>query len=220
MKGIVGLGQLFGGKNDLRNLERPEYKIPDEIMQAVGMSRAFAADPRFAGQSNLERQTNLNTSNALNAATSRGNGAYQVGSIQAGANQAAQNIGAEQARQDRADRGDYANALNILAKYRDTEFQMNKFAPYQDKYNEGRERIGAGQTNLYGGLDDLATITTRLLATSQGEQPPGVSQVSSTATSNMQQNDYFDTQLANFMRMMAGKYGKGNLMKNAIYNAF
>ena len=44
---------------------------------------------------------------------------------------------------------------------------MNEFAPYMDKYNEGRERIGAGQENVFGALDQMSTVMSRLLGAGQ-----------------------------------------------------
>lgn len=211
---------MIGGRNQIKNLDRPEYKIPDEILKAVEISRANAADPRFAGQSNLERQVALNQANALNAAASAGKGMYQVNAIQAQANQAAQNIGAEQARQDRQDRADLSNMLGVLAKYKDQEWQMNKFAPYQDKYNEGRERIGAGMENIYGGLDNAALIATRLLSATQGQggfaDANAIPSAAAAGTQNMQRSDYLDSQIANFMRRIATVANNG---VNQIYNA-
>lgn len=195
IQGLVGVRQLLGGNDQLNSLERPVYEIPGEARQTTGLARAEYADPRFAGQANLERQTNLNTANALETARARGGGQYQVGAIQSQANQASQQIAAEQARQQRQDRDQYMNALRIMSQYRDQEFQLNKMAPYMDQYNEARERIGAGQQNIFGAFDTAATIATRLLSASQGQGLNGqvVNQASGSSTGSVTESDLWQT---------------------------
>lgn len=166
----VGLTQLFGGDDQLKNLERPKYETPKEMLTALGLAKAEFADPRFAGQSQMEAKVDQNVSQALQVAQSRGSGMQSVAGIAAAGNQAQQDIGAEAARQQRADREGYQNMLRLISDYRDKEFQMNEFAPYMDKYNEGRERIGAGQQNIYTALDQMSAITSRLLGA--GQQDP------------------------------------------------
>ncbi len=163
----VGLTQMIGGNDQLAGLKRPEFKTPKEALTALGLSKAEYADPRFAGQSELENQVDLNSANALATAQGRGAGMQTVGAIASAGNKAQQDITAEAARQQQADRFSYQNMLQLIAGYREKEFQMNEFAPYMDKYNEGRERIGAGQENVFGALDQMSTVMSRLLGAGQ-----------------------------------------------------
>ena len=54
--------------------------------------------------------------------------------------------------------GMLTDMLGLKAKYRDTAWQLNEFAPYMDKYNEAREQIGAGQQNVFSALDSLSAL--------------------------------------------------------------
>lgn len=179
----VGLTQMIGGDDQLNGLKRPEFKTPKEALTALGLSKAEYADPRFAGQSQLENNVRLNQANSLEVAQNRGSGMQTVGSIAASGNKAQQDISAEAARQQQADRGSYQNMLQLISGYREKEFQMNEFAPYLDKYNEGRERIGAGQENVFGALNNMSTVMSRLLGA--GQQDPMAS-----AGAALQSNNY------------------------------
>lgn len=194
----TGLTQLFGGDSELADLKRPEYKIPTEAKMALGLSKSEFADPRFAGQSQLEQQTQQNLAQALEAAQNRGSGMQQVGQIAATGNQAAQDIGAEAARQQRSDLGSYQNMLKLMSDYREKAFQMNEYAPYMDKYNESRERIGAGQENIFGSLDKMATVMNRMLGA--GGQGPTPAQSAASALQSSQFSNFWDKKLSQAMR--------------------
>lgn len=178
----VGAKQLISGNNELKNLERPEYKMPTEMLTALGLSKAEFADPRFAGQSRAEAQAGLGAANALQAAQNRGSGMQLVGQIAAAANNEQQAITAMAEQSQRADQTNYQNMLGLISQYREKEFQMNEFSPYMDKYNEAREQRGAGQENIFGALDSMAIVTQRLLGNDQGYAKPAQTPVQSAET--------------------------------------
>lgn len=212
----VGIKQMIDGKNDLENLNRPEYKTPKELLTAVGLSKSEFANPRFAGQNQAEATVQQNLSQALESARQRGSGMQAVGSIVAAGNQAAQDIGAEAARQQTSDLRNYQQMLQILGQSRDTEFQMNKFAPYSDKYNEGREQIGAGQQNTFQALDSLATITGRMMSAQQGTPPAEAAQQAAASNSFTKQNEFSDVLLT---KQMAQWANQASYYKNAYFKA-
>lgn len=219
VQGATGIAQAIGGKNKLKNLERPQYETPSEVKQNAALARAQYADQRFAGQSAAENQVAANTANALAASATRGQGMERVGALVAQANRAQMQITAEQERQQRADLANLQDMQGVLAKYKDQEWQMNEFAPYAQRYNEGREQIGAGFENIYAGVDNAATVMQRLVAASQGSQPTtvNVEQVGAQASQQAQQSEYLDSQLA---RMLTSIAKKGNYYKNQAYKVF
>lgn len=185
--------------------KRPEYKTPKELLTALGLSKLQYSDPRFAGQAQAEAETGLAQSQALNVAQSRGSGMQQVAGIAAAGSKASQNIAAEAARQQNNDLRNYQNMLRVLSASRDTEFQMNKFAPYSDKYNETREMRGAGQQNLFSALDAASAVSARMLqATQQQVQPVDAAvQASNDMSATNTQNKYIDVLLAKQMKQWA-----------------
>ena len=160
---IVGIRQQQQGKKALNGLQRPTYEIPGEVKTAVGLAKANYADPRFEGQNALENRIGANTANAVQMAYDSGDPMNAISAIQANANQAAANVGAEAAKQQRTDMSELVNMMDVLAKYKDQAWQMNKFAPYAEKYNEAREQVGAGQHNISQSLSGLSSIAAGLM---------------------------------------------------------
>lgn len=155
----AGLAQLIKGSRGQKNLQRPEYEMPAEAKNAYAMAAANYADRANAGGANYQRQAiDMAAMNALGAATQRGGGLASVSSILANSNNAMQqaNVGADNAMQQRL-MALMAQSQNV-ADYRDKEFQMNKYAPYVQKYNENREMLGAGMQNMFGGLNNLSSL--------------------------------------------------------------
>lgn len=215
-QGVVGLTQQMDSDYERSRLKRPTYKTPEEVTQALTLSKREFSDPRFAGQAQLEAQVQQNASQALETAQRRGGGMQNVAGIVAANNQAAQDISAEGARQQRGDLRDYQNMLQLMAGYKDKEFQMNKFAPYSDAYNETREMKGAGQQNTFQALDALSAVAGRMF--SADSQIPPVDAAAQAASSQQvtKTNDFADEVLAKQMRQWALQ---SNYYKNALYSA-
>ncbi len=213
---VTGIAQSEDSKDELKNLKRPTYKTPSEVTQALTLSKREFSDPRFAGQAQLEAQVQQNASQALETAQRRGSGMQNVAGIVAANNQAAQDIGAEAARQQRGDLQDYQNMLQLMAGYKDKEFQMNKFAPYSDKYNEAREMKGAGQQNTFQALDALSAIAGRMMSPEGQTSPVDAATQSASSQQFTKTNDFADEVLAKQMRQWALQ---SNYYKNALYSA-
>jgi hypothetical protein len=158
MQGITGIIQSIGGRNQLKNLERPQYEIPNEQKQALAIARQQYADPYMAGENRMLDQNAMAAQNALTATAQGGAPLSAIAAVQARQSQGAANIGVASAQAQERDAAGYQAALGQMAQYRDQEWQMNKYAPYMQKYNEGRERIGAGQQNMFSALNALGNI--------------------------------------------------------------
>jgi hypothetical protein len=158
-KALVGGGQMIRGMIGQKKLVRPEYKMPDEAKNAFGLAAANYADRANGADANYQRRANeMATANALNAATQRGGGLSSVAALAAGAANANARLGGQvdTAMQQRL--GGLIDQSGKIAQYRDQEFQMNKYAPFVEKYNEFREMKGAGQQNFFGAMDSLSSL--------------------------------------------------------------
>ena len=161
---------MVGGRKQLDNLVRPEYKMPDEINTALTLAAQQYSDPYNQASINATRNVGASAANAVASGRDTGGLAAMLPAIVAQQNQGYNQIAAMTEQQKAGERAALSNRLDIKAKYRDDEFQMNKFAPYKDAYNEGRERIGAGQQNLFGGLNSIGSIAS-MFASQQRASP-------------------------------------------------
>lgn len=185
---VTGIRQQKQGKKLLAGLQRPQYEIPKDINTALTLTKSNYADPRFAGQAALENQIGANTANAVQMSYDAGNPMNAISAIQGNSNAAAMQVGAEAAKQQRMDMNEMTNMMDVMAKYKDQKWQMNEFAPYAQKYNEGREQIGAGQTNIATGLQGLGSIASNILGGTiggMGNKAGGGSMMGMNAVNNM-----------------------------------
>lgn len=186
---ITGISQQVKGKKALRNLERPSYEIPKDLQTSLALAQSNYADPRFTGQAQAENRIGQNMANAVqNTMDFGGNPMDNIAAIQGQSNAAYQSVAEEQARQQQADLANLQSMSQVMANAKDTQWQMNEFAPYAQKYNEGREQIGAGQTNVATGLGGLANIGTALLSQLDGKKTPTPNLGSVVNTSQMAQD--------------------------------
>lgn len=155
---IQGIGQRKRGQRILDNLQRPEYQTPDEIMSMLTLAQARASDPYSMAEMNARRDIGVSGANAVSAAQMGGNPNDVISGIVGQQGNSYNRLGA-QVEADQAQRqANLTNMLGTVAKYKDLEFEMNKYAPWLQKYNEGREMVGAGNQNIFGGLNGLASV--------------------------------------------------------------
>lgn len=171
VKGIYGIGQMHKGNNTLRTLQRPTYEIPTSANESLGLSRQAFADSRMPGENVMYDRASLASSNALSGAADMSGGIGSVAAILAGQNQQNQNIGISSANYQNDARREYAGALATHANYQDQAWQMNKFAPYADKYAEARQQVGAGAQNAFSGLDAIGGLAAGYLGAKAGVNP-------------------------------------------------
>lgn len=156
VKTIGGTKQMAEGEIGLAGLNRPEYKMPEEVARALTMSQVAYGDPYMPGQGVMTDRAEQQAANAYSQSIEAGNPFAAIANIQGNSQNALQNIGVASANYQAQDMNRLMQMLQTVAGYRDTEFQMNKFAPYAEKSQEYRDMIGAGNKNFYGGLDQIA----------------------------------------------------------------
>jgi hypothetical protein len=144
----ITIGLIAGGAQILGSLftkaKRPEYEIPTAMKSAVGVaaSQANADSPSY--QIGIQNAL-LAQQNSLNSPL----GASVASIIQGQTNKTLADLGVQNDTFRINANRDYINILQQYARSQDKEFEMNQLAPYQDKYNEKRELMGAGISNLY-----------------------------------------------------------------------
>lgn len=213
-KGIAGGVQMFSGARDLRHLHRPTYEIPKEMGRATGIAAAAYADPRMPGEDFARQNIDLSASSALNAAAESGTPGL-ITAIQANRDQSSGALAAQSAQYQQSDADRYRDALGRMAEYRDQAWQMNKFAPYVDKYNEARQKLGGGAQNLYGALDGLGSIAMMHMA---GAAPiPSMQQRAGDATSRSMFNDAATGSINNSMGLITNKRPNSDDILSQLY---
>lgn len=189
---ITGLNQTAQGKRDLAALERPQYEIPGAAKQSLAISKAMYADPRMPGQGRAESQIAQTLSNYAKASRETSNPLAGLAMAQANAGRSYNDLATNAAAYQQQDQRNLQQELGQYAQMQDQEWQMNKFAPYMDKYNEAREQIGGGQQNQFGGLNGMSAVMMQML---MPQKPIDQYQVrdATSAANQAQQQDSFIT---------------------------
>lgn len=202
-QGIQGINQINQGKKTLEGLVRPKYEIPSEIKSALTLSRQAYADPRLTGQGQAQNQIDATMANTVQQARDFGNPMQALSTIQANANAATNNLNVEAARQQERDLAGLQDMLGTMGKYQDQAWQMNKFSPYSDKYQEARQQVGAGQQNVYGALDKISSVGLSMLSGAGGKPAVNIPSMAQDAANNAQQT----MQMSNW----ANNFGQGSM---------
>ena len=207
-QGITGLIQNRRGREGLANLERPEYKIPDDINAMLTMAAQRYSDPYTTGEVNAMRNIGLSGANALQAGRDSGNIGGIVPAVaaqqSAAYNRLAEQVDANKERQQAA----LTDMLGVRAKYKDQEWQMNQFAPYSDKYQEFRQMVGGGEQNIFGALNNLSGIG-MMLGQSRSIAPSAAAGATSAITNQGANIQDLISKYANMARQESGNLGWG-----------
>ena len=147
-QGIAGLMQAGSGLLGM-SAKRPEYHMPTEIKQSTGLAnQLFNSDTPQYGQN--REAAEVAASNAYKQASETGQGMNAAAAIQGNLNKQYSTLAGQNAAYKTQNAGVLQNALNNQAEYADREWQINKYAPYADKVQQGRQMFGAGLSNLFG----------------------------------------------------------------------
>lgn len=179
LQGVLGATQISGGNRQLAEAKRPTYNMPGEIGNAATLAAQQYAEQDTIGETRARADQRMATSNAVGAASNVGGLGGIVASIVANANSGANSLMVSADAERRRRLSELQNMQQVLAGFRDQEFQLNKFAPYSDMYQESRQRIGAGQQNLFSALNGLSSISQFIMASG------GFKGIASDATSSV-----------------------------------
>lgn len=183
----LGAGIVQGIRaNRLGKKKRPQYVIPNEINQNVGLAQgAYNAASMYGLPGQGRIQNNLLQSQAAGMqgiAQSQQSPAAQLlgySSLNQNTNNALANVGVQAANFRQSNMMNTMQGLmsakQALAAYRDKEFEMNQLRPFQDAMAaSGALRAGSMQ-NVYGAIGGLANTAANYInrppqdgATTQG----------------------------------------------------
>lgn len=178
LQAAMGLGKMIAGgiqaskgKKDLAALEAntPKYQRPSEVNQAGQISRLRYLNPNMPGQGLMEQQVGQQQANTLQNIQDMG-GVADIYQTQINANNALNNIGVQAASQRLQNEMNLINQLAVEADYSDKEFDTNTYIPWQEKRKSALDRIGAGTQNLFGGMDNLASMGAGLMGMAGGDK--------------------------------------------------
>lgn len=165
---IFGAVQASKGKNALDNAERPEYKIPDEVLKNLSVAERMALQglPDAQKKAYVD-QINQGMATSLRGLSSRKAGISGVSKLSQSQNQAYQNLLSMDAQARQENERLAMSARSDLAGYKDKAFQVNQMEPYEQKVAEGQALYGAGLQNIFaavntaGGVGQMAMGTPR-----------------------------------------------------------
>jgi hypothetical protein len=186
-----GIAQGARAKKIASGNQRPTYtatpyKVPDEIAQYVARTKA-QVNTRLPGQSLMENKIDANSSNAIAAIQQSGNSPADIinsiSGINGQQNDAYNNLGIAGVQRNDQNQANVNSALLTAAKYKDNayninsgnrqaEFEYNKNQPYQANAAAASALTGAGQQNLYNGIQGASNIGTILAADAEKNKNP------------------------------------------------
>jgi hypothetical protein len=146
-QGAIGGAQAIGGM--LSGSKRPEYKMPEAVRQSLALAKMNVANPYSPGYSQAKAESDLTAANQLNAAQQQGNPMEAIQTIAGAQQKANRDLQMYNEQDQKSDVSNLQGELAKVAQAQDLMFQMNEFAPYQDKSQQSKNLIGGGVENIF-----------------------------------------------------------------------
>lgn len=140
VSGLFGGGQKREARRIMRKNIRPEYTIPQEVVNAA--ATGLPSEQYNQAMQNIKRQQSF----AISKAQDRRGGLGSLAGIQANTNDAM--LGLDVANADARMRN-----RQILAQYRDKAFDWNKRQKFIEQQNYAMALMGAGNANISNAID-------------------------------------------------------------------
>jgi len=162
----INLAQAISQKkkaSDFSKTQRPQYEIPQGVLDAVNQSKYLASMRELPGQNLMEGRLGQNTAKGIaemkNVAANPADLASNVARMYGAQNDAINNIGVQAGQNWLGQQGQLNQALNRLGQYQQQQWDYNKNQPYQNAMaaasalREGafRNTMAAG-TNIASGI--------------------------------------------------------------------
>lgn len=156
LSGVTGFFQRRQAKKALSKLIRPQYEIPNEILENQKKAEMAANEGLPSAQynqamQNIQRQQNR----ALTAASDRRGGLMALPGLQQQANDTQLNLDVKNAEQRLKNQQQLYGINSQVAGYKDKAWNINKMQPYERDYQYNMGLLGAGNQNLLSGADKL-----------------------------------------------------------------
>lgn len=163
----VGAYKAIDGANQKAKAERlAKYNIftPEEMPAEVGLGTDLAArnyTNGMPGAANARNDINRNAATQFyrgqQGATSGGDILDLATRIGQGTNTATNQLNAQEAQYKSGALGEYENALGNQANWKSKLYNNNTLQPYMRTANLAASMYGAGQQNMYSGIDDISS---------------------------------------------------------------
>jgi len=156
-----GYMQRRAGEKMLKNLVRPTYQTPQEVNDAVNLSRVQSINSRLPGEAEAVNRLGGSTSQAIALAKATGRSPAEIAAIISSSNNnqndALVDLGIAGSQRQQQDIGNYQQSLNLLGEYKDKEFAYNKWMPYIADRQYAENLIGAGAQNMNSAFGDITS---------------------------------------------------------------
>lgn len=168
----INLGKsIVQGKQakKLAETPRPEFSIPQGVIDAVNNAKYVASMRELPGQNLMEGRIGQNLSRGIadlkNVASSPAELSTNIARMYSGSNNAINDIGLAAGQNWLNNQAGLRQALGQLGQYQDKQWQINKFQPYQNNMaasaalREGSFRnLSAAGQNLASGISGYANM--------------------------------------------------------------
>jgi hypothetical protein len=160
VKAIKGVQQGAQAKK-LANTPRPEYQIPQEVLQSLNQAKMMASMTELPGQNLMESKIGQNVSKGISelerVSANPADLASNVSRMYLGANDQINNIGVQAAQQWLQNQGMLGDKLENMGAYRDKEFQLNQMDPYQNNMAAASALREGSFRNLNAAGEDMSS---------------------------------------------------------------
>lgn len=162
VQGVQGFIQSGKARKMLDNLERPQYEIPQSVMQGTQRAINAASSFQMPGQDAYQQSIDQASSGALyNITQNATSGPEALAAMTGvyGAQMGAQNQMALAAAQDYQRRDQMAQqALMTRGEYEDKAWMTNVYQPYAEEAQAASALAEAGKVNAYQAVKGLAGV--------------------------------------------------------------
>ena len=151
---VQGAGDVKKAKEELAGLEKPFYDIQDEYYENKNLAGTMAQSGLPAAtQDYLTTESQRGLGTTIGAINQTGGNPNDYARILDVYNNSIKKTAAEDAASQIGNIKYYMGVNKDLAGQKTTQWGVNEYQPYQNKLKELTERIGAGKTNMWGGID-------------------------------------------------------------------
>ena len=173
ISGITGLSQQARAKKMAAQNQRPTYQVPDEILKNQKIAEMQSTQGLPSSSMELAKQNIAQqTSAALSSAKDKQGGLESVGAIVAGANASGNQLASEDANMRMANISNLMKQNQVLAGYKDQQFNYNQDQKYQENAAAIRALNTAGAANINAGISGVLGAGADMYSASKGNVNP------------------------------------------------
>jgi len=146
------------GERKEDSLSRYKYEIPNEIgdNQALSQNLANQGIPDAERNAYLD-DINQTQANSINNFKGRKGGLFGAEVVGGQSQDALRKLRLDDTRERLSNLKQLMISNQVMADYKDKQFQLNEIDPYQDDLSYARSLQGAGRMSMNNGLDSIAS---------------------------------------------------------------